>query len=233
MKVALIAPKNLLELSTLGDIHFVVPQNCDISFFRKETKYKMLDNGSYETGKSLDIEALIELAKSISANEIVLPDKIRDMEQTVELTLEAISYKRRWLKLAAVPQGHNPSTFVECYRLFSKIDEIDVLCFPVWLEKAFHARPHVVHYILKKGFWAENKEHHLIGLDRLSELLCYPYGMIRSVDTSLPFSAAKKTFYLSTLGVFSGKRVNLSGDNVDLSCLKFNVKKLKGIALLV
>ena len=213
MKVALIAPRDLLEFSTRGDIHFIVPSIASISFFRPEEKYKMLDNGTYEAGEPMRIENLFILARQMCADEIVLPDKLQNMKQTIKLTIGALFHnKPKRLKYAAVPQGKDPQEFLECYKLFAKRDEIDVLCFPVWLQKFFNVRPMVVNYLVKKKLLAQ-KQHHLIGLDTIGELYCYTPGLIRSVDTSLPFSAGMQGIVLDDYETYRGTRVNLNGCN--------------------
>lgn len=226
IKVALIAPRNLLDYTRLGGMHFIVPRNADKRFFRYESMYKMLDNGTYELGEPMDIEDLLALANDLQANEIVLPDVMRNRKWTSSLTMHAVrSIKPVGMKFAAVPQGTTPADFVECYRDFAKVPEIDVLCFPIWLEKEFSARPQVVHYLLRKGYWAEDKEHHLIGLDSLSELYLYG-GVIRSVDTSLPFSAAQQQIKLPTFGRYTGPRVNLDNAIIHPELVRFNIRKL-------
>jgi len=227
LKVALIAPKNLLDYTRLGEMHFIVPRNANKRFFRYETMYKMLDNGTYELGEPMNIEDLIDLALSMRVDEIVLPDVMRNRKMTSALTMHAVrSIKPKGMRFAAVPQGGSLHDFVECYRDFAKIPEIDVLCFPIWLEKIYHARPHVIWYIHRKGYWTEEKEHHLIGLDRISELFCYPKGAIRSVDTSLPFSVAFQQSTLSDLGEYTGPRVNLDNAIIHPEYVRYNIRVL-------
>ena len=230
VKVALIAPKNLLEYTRLGDIHFIIPMNVQASFFLREKKYKMLDNGTYETGQPKDIEDLIKMAHCLNADEIVLPDIMRNRKMTTSLTMHAVrSIKPKGMKFAAVPQGADPADFIQCYRDFAKVPEIDVLCFPIWLQKAFNARPMVVNKLVKRK-WLADKEHHLIGLDSPSELYCYTYGLIRSVDTSLPFSAGAIQYAMRDFDTFRGDRVNLEGsftfNSTHHDYIKWNIRIL-------
>lgn len=189
MKVALIAPRKLLPLTQLGDMHFIIPANKSV-FFIPEVKYKMMDNGTYESGQPLPIEEFLATAHQLKVDEIVLPDVIQKRLETTQLTLIFISTVTKEFKYAAVPQGNNPLEWIECYKEFAKVDEIDVLCIPIWLQKKFGCRPAVVHKLLKDREWAFNKTHHLIGLDGYGELYNYPIELIRSVDTSLPLSRA-------------------------------------------
>lgn len=233
MKVALIAPRDLLEFAERGDMHFIVPANARITFFRPLEKYKMLDNGTYEAGKPVEIEELFTLARQMHANEIVLPDILRDKKATMRLTIEALEHsKPKGLKYAAVPQGKDPEEFIECYHHFSVQDEIDVLCFPIWLQKHFNARPMIINYLMKKKLFAP-KQHHLIGLDSFGELYCYTPGLIRSVDTSLPFSAGMRRIVLSDCVTYKGPRVNLAGCDPrsrQRECIDKNITRLLEVA---
>ena len=229
MQVALIAPKNLLELTRLGDMHFIVPQNADEQFFRKETMYKMLDNGTYETGHPIALANLLTLAGDLKVDEIVLPDVMLDKLETVSLVAHATTVRKpKGLKYAAVPQGKNPKEFIDCYKQFAKFPEIDVLCFPIWLQKLYNARFKVVNYLLKRKLLA-HKKHHLIGLDSIGELYSYPKGVIRSLDTSLPFSAGMERKALSDFDTFQGPRINLKFakfGSEHLDYFKWNIGKL-------
>jgi len=232
VKVGLIAPKNLLEYTRFGDIHFILPQNAT-EFFVNENKYKMVDNGTYETGTPLDMDELVGLAQQMGANEIVLPDVINDISSTMEFVGKYAKHPKYGLKFAAVPQGFNAESFIACYLEFAKIPELDVLCFPIWLEKQLHLRPQVVNYLHSKGWLAKNKEHHLIGCDLLAELLCYPKGLIRSVDTSMPFSAALAGKYIDVFRQHEGKRCNFEYTKLTapyLDVLRWNINKLLEVA---
>lgn len=193
MKVGLIAPKAMATYASLGDYFFITPSNVT-EYYKDQAKFKMLDNGAYETGNPLDTTSILGLADYLQVNEIVLPDVIGNYGRTVQLIEEfLLTTPKRKLKYAAVPQGSTPSEWIGCYRYLATMKDIDVLCIPVWLQKKFQCRAAIVRYLIKRGYWS-TKEHHLIGLDSVAELLLYGEE-IRSVDTSLPFTEALRGYH--------------------------------------
>jgi len=105
----------------------------------------------------------------------------------------------------AVPQAKDPVEFIEAYKQMKKLN-VDVIAIPIWIQKHFKSRPAVVGYLRKRKIWDETKEHHLLGLDGFGELYAYEKGILRSVDTSLPFSLTHNGIWKS-FGDVSGKRV--------------------------
>jgi hypothetical protein len=220
----------MLHWSRLGDMHFIVPENSDMDFWPQETKYKILDNGVYERGRPMKQDDFLQLARVLKVDEIVLPDVIMNRKETVKLTKEFLTTTNKEFQYAAVPQGKDPLEWIECYKDFASLPSIDVLCIPIWLQKRFGCRSAVFHKLLKDEVFSPRKEHHLIGLDGYGELLNYPYGLIRSVDTSLPFSRTAAgldvTFEDSAVSrvSFSNPRIVFGSDSVDL--LKKNINIL-------
>jgi len=202
----------MLEYTRSGTMHFVLSRVRDNQyakhFFRSEKKHKILDNGVYETGFPLDGETLLKLADEIKADEVIAPDFFKNQTATYEATkyfLESFDPKSKGLKVCVVPQAHNPLEFVEAYKRMKQF-KVDVIALPVWLQKHFKARPSIVGYLRKKRIWDETKEHHLLGLDGIGELYAYEKGIIRSVDTSLPFSLTY-AHQFESFGDFTGKRI--------------------------
>jgi len=226
MKAALIAPNNLKYWELKGDMLFIIA-DPEMSkelkkFYRKSKMYKMLDNGAYETG-AVAREQLLQLAAELRVQEIVIPDKIGDPDFTRWEAYKWFSPLPRKYKYAYVPQGKDPLQWLTEYRIARMFDWIDTICLPVWLDKVFHCRSHLVNYLVKCGQWSRRHQHHLIGLDSLFDLYSLPHNKIRSVDTSLPFSA---TFHkLSTMHyTISHDRVNLKNAEMDEKLLSENVE---------
>lgn len=203
MKVALIAPEGMLNWTKHGDMHFILTNVAKKRrlwmFFKGEKKYKMLDNGVYETNFPLDPERLVRIAKLVRADEVVAPDYLMRKRETITATKEFVEcYRQKGLKICAVPQGRDPVDFIDAYRKMKRLP-VDVIAIPIWLQKLFRARPAVVGYLQKHKIWDETKEHHLLGLDEYGELYAYEKNILRSVDTSLPFSLTNsqiwETFY--------------------------------------
>lgn len=126
-KIAHIVPKDSLYMTSSNQYHMCLAQLCEDetyeAFFRRraaEGKYVLLDNGTAE-GTTTDIEQLFELAQKIGAREIVLPDKLQHMEETMRRTKEAYD---KYLELKdsngygfgimIVPQGANYDQWKRC-----------------------------------------------------------------------------------------------------------------------
>jgi len=181
----------LLEYAEMGTMHFIVPDNETLfAYYRESTKFKMVDNLAYEAGKPLDNETYVYLAAQMEVDEMVAPDVLMDAEKTFELTKTFIdSYKPSWCRVCVVPQAESPTEWIESYRKMSKLD-VDTIAFPIWLQKKFAARPVVFQKLVERKLLRKDVDHHLLGLDDFHELKQYPYGLIRSVDTSLPLTLA-------------------------------------------
>src|SRR5690606_33910384 len=75
--------------------------------------FVVLDNSAYEFGTSVDVEQLYRWAQLIKADEIVIPDVLRDKDGTLALTKQAIDFfarrqdeiNRVAISLMLVPQG--------------------------------------------------------------------------------------------------------------------------------
>lgn len=212
MKVCLIAPDSMLAWTKQGTMHFILSRIVDDTrirkFFADEKMYKMLDNGVYETGFPLPGDGLLQIAREVKANEIVAPDYFREREWTFNATkefIETFDPRSKGFKVCVVPQAKEPLEYAAAYKDMKRL-EVDVIALPIWLQKYFKARPSVVGYLRKKKIWDETKEHHLLGLDGVGEIYAYGPEIIRSVDTSLPFSLTHNAVF-SSFGDSDGKRV--------------------------
>ena len=204
MKVCLIPPDNHLEM--FADMDFILVQryNNDVyrHFYEQSLRYKIMDNGAYESpdGLPADSETLIRVGEELQVNELIVPDVIRDYRRTLDVMREffetTTKSERNGFKLMAVPQAETPMGWAACYHeILNMFPEVKVIGIPIWLEKFFRMRVQTVSYLIKRGTFSTNHEHHLLGLDYYGELWGYPRGFIRSVDTSLPFSLGIDELY--------------------------------------
>jgi len=176
-------------LSEYGTMHFILPEAKQLyMYFRKSTKFKMLDNGAYET-EALDDDELINLAHYVDADEVVAPDIMFKGKESYERTKTFVETQSTNRRICVVPQGKDPKEFIQYYIKLAKL-EVDTIAFPIWLEKKFRARTRTYYRLRELGRIDESKSHHLIGLDDFTELTRYGKGDFRSVDTSLPFTMA-------------------------------------------
>ena len=183
--------KFLVEFAELGDMHFVVPDTPELfDYYAQSDKFKMIDNGAYELGKPISDEQLVRLAYQMDVDEVIAPDVLNDAQQTLMRTRHFLETQTlRGLRVCVVPQGRTISEWIECYKRMCRLP-VQTIAIPIWIQKRFRARPLVVKRLLKEGIFEKSLDHHLLGLDNISELYEYPKGVIRSVDTSLPLSLA-------------------------------------------
>ena len=139
-------------------------------FFRKQSddgKYVIMDNGACETGKSLPIEVLSELADEIQCSEIVLPDELFQASITVHRSYQAYNYlKKRGpvpLNLMVVPQGKTAKEWASCVRVILsfpwEIDTIGISRFVV--PKLFSSR--ILALMAVPELLSSDKAIHLLG----------------------------------------------------------------------
>jgi hypothetical protein len=173
-------------------MHFIIPNFSASHLYRAETKFKMLDNGAWEHGKALDTKTILKWAKLTKADEIVLPDVLFNREQTIDRTNEFIdsltSKQLKQYKWAYVPQGKDPLEWIASYTSAHTWYPFNTICIPKWLQSKFHARSSIIGYLLRHNLWKHEFAHHLLGIDILSELLCIPKDVIRSIDSAKPIT---------------------------------------------
>lgn len=187
--------------------------------------YKILDNSLIELGGAVDLERVLNAAKVINADEIILPDVFQDGPATVKAVRESLQYltdkwpNRDWpFKLMAVAQGRDKEEWYECYQELLEMPDVDVIGIPKVLAKMHPGgRPHFVNELCDLG----RKPHHLLGLwYSMTELQEYrDLEMIRSCDTVLLGYMAKHG--MSIYGVRpDGFTVDLENDVIDYTQIK-------------
>lgn len=203
----------MLQWTRKGNMHFILSHvlgnERTVEFFKNDRRYKMLDNGCYEHGFPLATNELLDIAKATRTDEIVCPDFFRERKETYRATKEFLSVADKGYKYAVVPQAKTPLEWVEAYQDMVKLD-VNVIAVPIWLQKQFKSRPAVIGYIRAKKMLDPTKELHLLGLDNYGELYSYEPGIIRSVDTSLPFSLTHSNIWESCFGVIKHERVPMN-----------------------
>lgn len=130
MRLAIIAPTNLLNTchpESDDVIHLMLAQEA---FHSREYQdyyaqaiqkgeHVILDNGAYELGASVDAKMLLTLGLELRPTEIVIPDKLFDLDETVRMANSFIDVMFRsglmkTTKPFIVPQGKTPDQWVQC-----------------------------------------------------------------------------------------------------------------------
>jgi len=204
MKLAHIPPTKLLYLVENEPFHLILAQECEKSreyanFFRRLSDngaYIILDNGAFESGAAIDIDVLKHWIDYIRPKEVVLPDVLRDPQQTLQRTDMALTALMKYVgmvKFMAVPQGRTLAAWLSCLETLLKWSEIDVI--GIYEEAAdFFTTGAQVGRGTLLGFLSDARyphttprEWHLLGYDsHLVELSYVPskYSWVRSADSA-------------------------------------------------
>jgi len=156
-------------------------------FFKASKKYKMLDNGLFETGEACPFDVLIEAAKDIKADEIVLPDVRDKSKETIKRAKECLRSMsredRKRFKVMVVCQAKTANQQIRRYPDYARLD-VDVLGIMRPLKRHIIDRAVSMRWLQVATKFDVTKEHHFLGLDDPTELKLV--RGIRSVDTSWP-----------------------------------------------
>lgn len=182
-------PEIFKQPMSLALAHLVEQYPAYAKVFRCYGGYKILDNSVVELGGTVSIERLLNAACAIEADEIILPDILRNKEGTLQLVKQSIKYLQKSKQvdkfhIMAVIQGESRKELEECFNAYLNIPEIRVIGIPKWTNEFKGGR------VSFEYLWLDqicDKEIHLLGCrDTLTELLQYKNpSRIRSCDSSL------------------------------------------------
>ena len=160
--------------------------------------YKIMDNSLIELGGAVNIETVIEAARSCSADEIILPDVFKDGEATMALATDTLEYLRtngllHEFKLMAVCQGKDKEEFEKCFSFLNNLPEIHCIGIPKVMNTIIPGGRPALEYLWERG--KTSKCIHLLGCwTSLKEIFEYKNPqLIRSIDTCIPALLSKTT----------------------------------------
>jgi hypothetical protein len=202
MKLALIPPKGLEQYALRQDFHLMLAQvNSQVyrstylsAISRRD--YVVMDNGAAEGAPVPDL-MLLQLARTYRPAELVLPDVLRQQQQTINRVAAFLRMidSNHGMKYMAVLQGQSYEEIARCAAAFAMHPEITAVGVPRHLINTLDditARRRIVSALHKN--LADRFELHLLGTNpRFPKEVYYcakyhPY--VRSVDTSMPFNYA-------------------------------------------
>jgi len=226
MRYLAIPPRRHLNTAKYADGLFIIPPHIDSEETKEQIRkldcYKMLDNGSYELGKPLNDDDLIDLAEGLNVNAIVAPDQLHSQMFTVQRTLFFLDIVPDKFEVVVVPQGMTPEDYIDVCLRFAEIDRVDIIALPIWLEKKFSCRPEVYRYVRRR---IQDKKFHLLGLDNPYEVLLYEDDVV-SVDTSLPFTLAKHNIRWIKPKRYELERVSFDETLENPSLARYHIERL-------
>lgn len=249
--LCLIAPIGQLELMNYGDMYFALadlvlkyPAYAKYINERQRSYYTIMDNGAYELGKSMDIDAIMKTAKMIHADEIIAPDYPMHAQETLDMTkefFEVISKEeRKKYIIQVVPHGRTPLEYITCWERFMLQSEfnhaIDVIGISVLFDRVY-PRTKVLQYMNMATPHLLDVTMHLLGFDDIYEFFSLPkriHGRFRSIDMSFPFTLAKHQMLVEdpdmvhySPEVYDLKRVDLEKDCVDTFWVRQTVENMR------
>ncbi len=227
----------LNQFDKVNDYHFILAHllfdNTYADFYHKSNKYKILDNGCAELGKSIDTHTLIKLAREYKVNTLILPDVWMNANDTFGLSKMALDtiiteypeeYER--MNFMFVPQGKTLTEFTNCLTNFidwvEHPDQISMKKIIIGLPYLTCAKIMNLHspydrdddvtnariYLMQKLHILRYCDIHLLGAGfNYSQEISFMrhYYNVISADTSTPYVLALNKNELGTLGLFNRK----------------------------
>ena len=238
MKLAVIGnDAGLIAVKRAGlSYHMALGQHLAVDsayfeFYRKERDrgaFIIVDNGASE-GSTLPFAAVAERAYILGADEVVLPDKVGDMEETIRLTLDPNNYKiiapkQRFI----VPQGATTQEWKEClWTILSNVQVGTIGLVRYLSQYEPQGRLKLVHWLRSERLTSKLNIH-ILGLryhplQEARDLAKVKY--IRGIDTALPIAMAQQGRILH-----EEERFPFNWDaQCDLNAAQHNIDRLKDI----
>jgi hypothetical protein len=222
------------------DYLFILAHHLDnkkyFDYCKKSKKYKILDNGCYELGESIDPDKLISLAITIGADTIIIPDKLFDKrrsEELYKLFLEKVKPFRERFLLMKVVCGNNVKEYLESLKEIVRDKNVDIIGLSQSRTMIVPSLSYCMTKLKQYSKSKKNKPVHLLGLTSPYELIeAKEWSQIHTIDTgrAINFAFHKKKFPEMTKAI---DYVKLSGYDIDtkrkldVNLAKENIKKLK------
>lgn len=214
MKTAIIAPDKLLGEYATTDYHLTLiaelmkrDEYHHFYITRPPQHFIIIDNSAHEFGSSRHAEKMIEMAAEISANEVVLPERMFWGEDTIDMASKFMPVFRDELlpgtTIMGVPQGRTIEEWDWCCteHLRMGVDTIGISKdFEVW-PGGLVGRVQTVRQLARR---AKTKvEIHLLGWGRnlweltyLHEIERHAWAPIRGIDSAKPLVYAAAGLWL-------------------------------------
>lgn len=207
-------PPGVATFTDLGVLHFVQAHQLAespsrvLSWYRRRgvengSFYTVLDNGAWELGEGR-MDTLVEMAKAVRPNAVVVPDSFQDAKSTISMCKEFFEECALLApEVMVVPQGISIAEWCGCARrLWDYVNSSDV---------TYKNLAHVVVGIPKvvetfqggraaAALWMQyarvfpGRDVHALGIwnkfSEVTELL--RRGLVYSVDSTMPYAMARK-----------------------------------------
>jgi len=201
MKLAIICHDPMVLESLHLSLHFVLAQKVLdddklMQWYASRSVYgdfTILDNGAAE-GELVPWNKLLQVANNLRADEVVLPDVLRDGEETLKLStrsyvLNTIPEPKRMI----VPQGRNWEEWNYCLRELLQRCQPATIGIPKWQQELPGGRLNAL-FQISQYEEARRCNIHMLGmaLAPREEFREINVHSVRSLDTALPIALAQQ-----------------------------------------
>jgi len=241
--------KYLNHLGQYNDFHFCLAHlalsNSDyLSYYRNQTKYKVLDNSSFELKKSVSFADILKAAELLNAQEVCAPDVFKEAAQTIESTREFIDFMKNSgvynkFKIMGVVQGENIPAWMQCLNFMNSNSDVHVIGVSYIGCEVFNINKDVLAGRLDAitammQHLKVRKPIHLLGIggNPIEIKLYGPIPNLRSCDTSLPVvNGIDRIRFDLEKGSYKVKRqndfFNITLDKGQLDDIIYNIQVMK------
>lgn len=207
----------------------------------KNSLFGIIDNSCFELLKSIDSKELVELIREYKPSHYILPDKLYDQKETLEMSKSFLSdYRDLDSSPIGVVQGKNFNELIECIEIYLS-NQVKYIAIPFdplpdsdfGITRYFFFRDIFDRYVKNKF----GIKWHFLGCQNPSEFQLYSQEMkeyIASVDTSSPIITGWKGIRYGEYGYSVSKPKEKLADNLGIQLnfnqiqdIIYNVKKFK------
>lgn len=221
-----IPPIGLREVVERKDNAFILAQFWSHEEYRNyylENHWRtvIVDNGVYE-GAPVRDELLIDIAKKVKADRcfVVAPESEENSTRTLKMAKDFIDlYGSNAYDIMVTLQAESPVILKDFVKQLDKYDIAYAI--PVKFYRKGWCRAGILRWLNLRDRYV-----HAFGLDNLLELNEL-HGLIQSIDTSMPFTAAYHGMDLKYNLLVKVKRVNLLATKFDQQVISLAKKNLE------
>lgn len=161
----------------------------------------ILDNGVVETGAPCPLDDLLEAAGIVEADIVMAPDKLGDMEGTIELVKQQVPTIAEAYDVMLVPQGGSIGEIKECINWMRGYahKHTQYWGIPRWITNKMHSRMATIMHI-RDGFHGRNNYRiHLLGTSQnfRDDLACKQMAGVIGIDSANPLVLARDGIAMS------------------------------------
>lgn len=159
----------------------------------RESDFIIVDNGAAELGRSLEFSDVLDVANSVDADEVCLPDVLKDKMSTLALHYEnydKVPVRNRMV----IPQGESIKQWLECLLEMLEVFDFRTIGIPKHMNDYVGGRLALLEAIQKSRYHLEFNVHllgcHNSPLQEAREVM-KKYPWVRGIDTAAPFAHAQ------------------------------------------